>query len=396
MSKLQNSQKDEKAGKHNRSHSNEWEKIKNLKVKNLCAETATIKTETVVDLNVTNLTTTNLNVTGSGLSFTDLNVTNLTAENADIHNETVDILNGMDYNCFFKTPTIKNVVGFDCMDCDGNPIKPDNIRQDIWDFLICNMEAYRVQMRADFQTGRDQIRCIKKAYGCAPECPPDCPSKAGCTGGCPEPPNCTIDPACIPDPNTCVQDIENKVYATKTILPFSAEPCGQGSKWIVNRPNNFTYALNVNNVSCSLATRVASVFVHYAFLSTGSTGATGMTGASGPTGPECPVCPGQTGANELSCLCDIVAPDIVCGIIDIGCQQFGPTININLGEKFTGIIQIPTDIIETIYRLSPNDASIGALQMVVFIEDDLEIFNNKSLRGGGGSSTDQATTSYSE
>jgi hypothetical protein len=156
------------------------------------------------------------------------------------------------------------------------------------------------------------------------------------------------------------------------------------TKPLVYRPNSFTYALNVNNVSCSLATRVASVLVQYAFISNGSTGQTGQTGQTGTTGSVCPVCPGNTGT-AISCLCDLIAPEIVCGIIDIGCQQYGATININLGEKFTGTVQIPSDIIDVIYELSPNDASIGALQLVIFVEDDLQVFNNTSLRGTGGS-----------
>lgn len=337
------------------------EKIRNLKVKNLCVENTKSKNLTVNTAVIQDLTANNANIQ------------NLNANAANISNLQVESINGINPSC--RTVIENSQNRFDCMDCDitdenpfGNPIKPDNIDTTVWNFLMCNLREYQAQLQTDFRAGREQIRCIKKAYGCAPDCPPDCPPVKGCTGPCPEPPNCSVDPECIPDPLTCEQDVPNYLYATSTLFPYSFSECNSDVEGLTS----ISCDLNINNVSCNLATRVASIFVHYAYIST-------IPGPTGATGP-CQVCPGQTGDSGLSCLCNLVEPDIVCGILQISCRQFGPTININLGEAFEVNILIPSTLIQNILE---STSGIGAIQLAVFLEEGLEVSNNKSGRGGG-------------
>lgn len=335
------------------SHEKNFRKIKYLKVKDACVE--------------------------------NLNAKNLMANSAFIQNLNATTLNGKEI-CQSGSENLGNP--FDCMDCNitedapyGNPIKPDDIDQRIWDFLMCNLKEYQAQLQADFRAGRDQIRCIKKAYGCAPSCPPDCPpiKTKGCTGPCPGDPGttgCFVAPECIPDPLTCEQDVPNFLYATSTILPFrpfSVSDCNSE----LEKLTSFTCDLNINNTSCNLATRVCTILVQFAFIAD-TPGPTGPTGPTGSTGTRCPVCPGSTGSAGLPCLCKIVEPDIACGIIQVSCRQFGATININLGEHFEINVLIPTVLVETIFNTS---SKTGAFQMAVFLEDGLEVSNNKFSRG---------------
>lgn len=301
------------------------------------------------------------------------------------------ILDGTDIGCLIKrVPSITVSPEFDCM-VDGVPQKPDNINQDVWDVLTCNREQYRLQLEEDYLAGREEIRCIRKAYGCE-ECPPDCPipENPNCPTECPTFPNdCELLPQeCIPDWKTCPLIIENKLFKTKT-FPFVT--LFENECELVTDNNTFPYSrtrftknigfdLDITNVSCNLATRVASVLVHFAFVE-------GSTGTVGPTGPTGSVCPGETGATGLTCFEECVTDtSVVCGIIRLTCKQYYYTININLGEGFSGSIPIDSLITQamidaTPLPLDPNNI-IGAIQLVVFFEDGLEISNNKGSKGG--------------
>src|SRR5581483_11955054 len=197
------------------------------KIKNICAKYINVKFLKAKHIRAKTLCVENIN----GPTGSNLVVDNLTANNINTNTETVSslnagLINGVDFNCAFTRPAVNNVYnGFDCNDCEGNPIKPDTIDQDIWDALTCNWKAYQSQLQDEFLQGRNQIRCIKKAFKCAPECPPDCPTPAGCTAlTCPSPPDCTIPPECIPDPNTCDQSVDNLFFASKTVPAFTATP----------------------------------------------------------------------------------------------------------------------------------------------------------------------------
>ena len=189
------------------------------------------------------------------------------------------ILNGADVGCLIGRPgVVVEVDSYDCMDCEGNPIKPAKIDQDVWDVLTCNRNSWKETLQTDFLAGREEIRCIKLAYGCQDECPPDCPIPSNCPiSDCPTfPDGCgLLPPECIPDWKKCDLNVQNKLYKTLT-LPFVnrvPNPCGgvdsegfpySGSRFITN----INYNLDINNVTCNLATRVATVMVHFAYKTT--------------------------------------------------------------------------------------------------------------------------------
>lgn len=316
----------------------------------------------------------------TGLFSADTIKTNqISTERIDTNNI---YLSGMNLGCFLKTPVLKNAVSeFDCMDCNiteefpyGQPIKPDFLKQDVWDYLSCNREAYRKQLHDEFLQGREQIRCIKNAYGCV-ACPPDCLPVEGCTGPCPDPPNCTIDPSCIPDSKTCALDVPLYLYATQTVAPYFYTDCDNTSKGLLRFATSKNFSLNVNNISCTISPRVATVFLQYAYLKNGYTGTPGITGTN------CASCSGTPSVPEQECNCPSWnGVEISCGMIDVICRQFEATININIGEKFDGSVSLNTLLIESIFLATKNlELGIGqfpaAIQLSIFLEDGLEIKN---------------------
>lgn len=352
------------------------DEVEHLKVKNLCVKEGKIK--------------------------------NLKSKNAEIEKAKVETLKLEGYKgditCFLKAGTANNFnVGFDCMDCDrtpenpyGNPIKPDFLDQDVWDFLICNLRTYQEQLAEDFLEGRTQIRCIKEAYGCD-ICPPDCPIPEGCPENCPEPPNCSVPAECIPDPFTCDPRVNNFLFATETVPPyiFSCGSTGStGPTGPVGSPDgslqfNSTigFNLNINNVTCTLSPRVATVMVQIAYKGTGTTG----------PNERCEKCEGETGPIPLTCACDTwEGPDINCNIVNVMCKQFQSTININLGENFSGNIVINTQEIKNIFNQTKNatDKLPAAIQLVVFLEGGLEVSSNGTRGGGEGGGGANTFTSY--
>ena len=321
------------------------------------------------------------------------------------------LINGADVECIIKRPgVIINNNTYDCMDEEGNPIKPDNIDQDVWDVLTCNRNAEQLQLENDFLLGREEIRCIKKAYGCEPSCPPDCPisDEPGCTGTCPSffdeggETGCNgvpVPPECIPDENTCDLFIKNYLYKTLTI-PFvniNENECGginnEGFPYANSRfITNIGYDLDIVNETCTLGTRVATAMIHFAYKGPAQSGSTGT------------VCPGETGMTGINCIlndtgvtgCSDLSTEVNCGIISISCQQYYFTININLGENFSKTVNIPSDIIQAMINATPLPLDptniIGAFQLCIFIEDGLRVSTNQTLRGGGGGSSGNPTT----
>lgn len=376
-------------------------------------------------------------------------------------------INGVDLNCLFNTndiPIVSNfLTPYDCMDCDGNPIKPDKINQDVWDFLECNRKAYQTQIENENLAGREEIRCIKQAYGCGADCPGDClppptckpiflggivdkiltveslepntgdllrgsnifsfdqtgdqvlsgsyiiKQNSGVTGGvgeyevnlsqnvssgtkmeatyCP-----TVDPGstgpcplipseCIADWETCDLFVKNNLFKTITV-PFTSlsEKCPE---FIDNFLTAMNYTLNINNVSCTLGTRNATVLVHYAYLEENVV-------PNPPFVDPCEQCPGTTPSVPIICIpeeggvgCNNLSPKIICGIVDIQVKQIYYTININLGENFANNVPIPSFITNNMNKATQpidyNDIK-GAFQLAIFLEEGIEVSNNTSTR----------------
>ena len=447
-------------------------KVRNLKVKQFCAVNAKIKQLKATKVEANTIETNTL------------------------------ILDGADVGCLIGRPPVVIASNeYDCMDCNGAPIRPSNINQDVWDVLTCNRNAQQQILQEEFLQGRNEIRCIKQAYGCPVECPPDCPPPSTCqptfqgfivgntltvtsivpdtgalsvgstiytlnlddshimpgtiitafgtgTGGvgtytiniaqdipeitiqaqipCPclastGQPGCSgvtgptgcfgqVPANCIPDYDTCAFDIPNNLYRTLT-LPFvfkTENVCGgvdnEGFSFADSRfISNMSYNLDITNVTCNLGTRVATVMVHFAYQE-------GPTGPLGPTGgiicppAPCESCPGVTGQEGLSCIlqdpsiagCADLSPQVICGIVRVNCRQYYYTININLGENFSNVINIPTEIIQAMINASPRPFDPcdvrGAFQMAIFLEEGLEVSNNQGVRGGGTTTAPDGTT----
>lgn len=394
-------------------------------------------------------------------------IENLKSEN--IESKTL-ILNGLNVGCLLgRSGVSTNKTPYDCMDCNGVPIKPDIIDQDVWDFLTCNRNAYQAQLQQDFLAGREQIRCIKKAYGCPSDCPADCPVPATCepsfvgsitddvltvvslvpntgklgvgytvydnqnnvvpdtkilaqltgvpgetgtyqvdvsqtvaeqqlsaSAPCPQLPDCSpIPDECKGDYYMCNLEVPNYLYKTQT-LPFyfpTTDNCGSvpttGFPFSTTRLlSAMSYNLDINNVTCNLATRVASVLIQYAYKG---------PPPQVPVDP-CPTCPGDKQPG-LECICvqDPPSEQITCGILRVNCRQFGATININLGENFGNVINIPSEIIQAMIAATPLPLNlnnvIGAFQMAIFLEDGLLVSNNATGSRGGGGGSDSGPSS---
>ena len=331
----------------------------------------------------------------------DVKIKNLKTENIKAKNIEAEkiLINGADVECLLGRPGV-NVQGnrYDCM-LDGVPQKPENIDQDVWDVLTCNRNAWQEQLQLANLEGRENIRCIKIAYGCEGECPPDCPVPPDCPlQECPSfPDNCDLLPIQCRDLDwkNCNLEIENKLYKTLT-LPFVRvieKPCGgvnkEGFPYAESRfVTSMNFNLDINNVTCNLASRVASILVHFAYKET--------SGPTGPTGPIDSGCTGETGATGLSCFlgdtgvtgCSDLSTEITCGIIRVNCRQFYFTINLDLGENFSGFVDIPSEIVNAMISATPlpfdPNNIIGAFQLAIFIEDGLEVSNNQGIRAGGG------------
>ena len=78
------------------------------------------------------------------------------------------------------------------------------------------------------------------------------------------------------------------------------------------------------------------------------------------------------------------------------CKQFQSTININLGENFSGNIVINTQEIKNIFSQTKNatDKLPAAIQLVVFLEGGLEVSSNGTRGGGEGGGGANTFTSY--
>jgi len=388
----------------------------------------------------------------------NLCVKNLKSKNIDTDKLT---LNGIDLACALGNPTVLvNQGTYDCVDCDGNIIKPDFLNQDVWDFLSENREEFRQKTEEDLLRGRNEIRCIRQAYGCV-QCPPDCPVPATCspiftgefsqdgeiltvisvepdTGKlvlnssiileesgvelgtlgsqisgeegavgtynfvvslappegvlnlqsiypCPTPgptgPCAPVPAECLPDPDTCDLFVPVKTYATMTIpwaITFEG-PCGPTGANTFSFPMNIGFDLDVTNVTCNLAPRSVTILLHYAYIEGGNTGSTG------PPDP-CPVCPDRQEPSPFECLYEPLGSNISCGVLRYNCRQIYYTLNIEIGESFSNVINIPTPLIQQIRNATPNYDSnniTGAFQLAIFVEDGLEIRNNAFNRGQG-------------
>jgi hypothetical protein len=60
-------------------------------------------------------------------------------------------------------------------------------------------------------------------------------------------------------------------------------------------------------------------------------------------------------------------------MIDFGNRQFGPTLDTQFGEKYTGTVIIPTTIVRAMIEAMPDANNTGCIQMVIYKEEGVEI-----------------------
>lgn len=104
---------------------------------------------------------------------------------------------------------------------------------------------------------------------------------------------------------------------------------------------------------------------------------------------------GSTEARVVSVLCQLSYIDFngepVVKIIDIGNKQFYPTLDVCYGEKYTGQINIPSSLIQTAYLAMPDVNNTGAVQLVVYSEEGVQVTEGGSCGNMNGISSKQVT-----
>jgi hypothetical protein len=84
-------------------------------------------------------------------------------------------------------------------------------------------------------------------------------------------------------------------------------------------------------------------------------------------------------------------------MIDFGNRQFGPTLDTQFGEKYTGTVIIPTAIVSAMIEAMPDPNNTGCIQMVIYKEEGVEIDipykpTREANPGGNNGAMDTQTT----
>ena len=75
------------------------------------------------------------------------------------------------------------------------------------------------------------------------------------------------------------------------------------------------------------------------------------------------------------------AGEIIIEELEIGNRQFQPSVDGTFGEKYSSTVSLPTSIIQTIANNMPDPDNTGAVQLVMFAETGLEIFEGGKSKG---------------
>jgi len=130
------------------------------------------------------------------------------------------------------------------------------------------------------------------------------------------------------------------VWGLKAFPPTTVVPCNPGATGatggtVTQILTNVGFKLNVKNLTLNLATR--SIYVMVLF--------------------------GYKDENNI----------VQKNIYYLGSQQFGPTIDTLIGERFGAVNPLPTGFLRYMAQLMPNPNASSVVQMVVLAEDGLEI-----------------------
>ena len=309
----------------------EIKKIKYLKTKTCCSQNATLKNAAIAQLQAE-----------------IASIKQLTAENANIDNLNVTNLNGQNITCQKIFTNVNSDITRIEYGATG-PIKPSGpgatgatgsggtVNQVVWDFLWENSLLQERDLEYRLQCGRLQERLIQLKYNCPPSCPPDgyencfptCEGETGATGatgicGCPKEGVTGYCPI-----------VPNRIWGIKTVAPFRDVPCEDST---VSRQliSTIAYNLDVVNVTEELRTRVVTILVQVGYINS-------------------------------------TTQEFVYKQIDFGNRQFGPTYDTLYGEKYTGTVILPTDLITLMTEMMPDANNTAAVQLVVLAEDGVDI-----------------------
>ena len=344
------------------------EKLDFLKVKNLCVKT----------LKALNIDTKNL--TADNAIINNLNVTNINGR--DVTCQTGDSFTNLNEELVFVGPS------------NEKPPRPENISQivydTLWDSALIEMERIKTYL----QCGRSRVQNINQQNGCIV-----CPSSELPTEPCPE--LCEFICTVPPTPCGCEETAECPsasihIYGIKTVSPFIQNlNCNTISTQLISY---IGHNLNILNVACDLGVRVVSVLVQTGYVSNSINfignisgnilTVTQLTGTlevgqilTGENVLENTVIVQDLGNNqfEINFAQNLVnqaltANTVVIQQVDLASKQFERTLNLWNGEKYKDLTPLPSALIdEMLAVMPPSIANNAAVQMVIYVEQDIEV-----------------------
>jgi hypothetical protein len=323
-------------------------------------------------LSVRNLRSKRLKACKADINLANINslvVNNTEIQNATVNNLNTDhlLINGQDVTCsLFQAPVENLNTGFDptgpvdpacSMFVNSScPLKPAGVNEDVWNCILQNAVAEGQDLQQRLFEGRTIINSYLDSQGCSGSCPP-----------APREP------------------VPVEIFATKSFPVFKRRFCPgvTGATGILcgvtgatgttdTIMSNITFNLDVNyqlEVAESVDARVVSVLVQLAYIDpAGGTG--GCTGGSGE--------------------------NIIVETVFIGNRQFYPTLDVEYGENYAGVVQIPTAVVAAAIAAMPDPCDTGCVQLVVYKEQGVCIWtatdSGFECRGGGGATTNNAPT----
>ena len=250
--------------------------------------------------------------------------------NADVKNLNAEtfVLNGSDLTCALTQPSVATTseafyVYSGPTGATGPAPVPTNVDPIVYDALVENAFATRVDLQNRVAEGRNFINQYLADYPCPTSCPP--------------PPT---------------EPVPLEIYGTLTFPIYNVVKCGPtgatGSSFTqLNSAMGFNlqvdYLLEEAN---SIDARLVSVLVQVGYID-----------PLGPTGPDATV---------------------VIEEVFVANRQFYPTLDTLYGENFSNTISIPSNLILIAFQNSSNPNLQGAMQMVVYKEKGLCIWTPES------------------
>lgn len=230
----------------------------------------------------------------------------------DVQNLT---LGGRNVNCLLTQPAVETDIAT-FVPLETPP--PRNVNQTVYEALIQNALTNQQELQNRIFIGRNDIKEYLNTVGCPPSCPP------------------------LPD-----EPVPLQVYGALTQPIFREFACDTNNPE-AGKNKQLTTAVNFNlqvdyhpQEAQSVDNRVVSVLVQLGYIN-----------------PESP-------PND---------PEVIIDEIFIANRQFTPTLDVEYGENFANVINIPSQILLRAVFAMPDANNTGAVQMVVYKEQGLCIW----------------------